>query len=130
MPGHTTNKYNMRYVEMTQQKIADLNDLSDLVKKVNDPALYIQDTRETEKYGRPYHLRTLRKVSILDKDEAEQLLRKVDSSITLKPTSAKLTSYTQAAPFEFSIKAKHFILLHVGKLKAAARVLKGLTKKN
>jgi len=129
MPGHTTNKYNMRYVEMTQQKIADLNDLSDLVKRVNDPALYIQNTRETEKYGRPYHLRTLRKVSILDKDEAEQLLRKVDSSITLKPTSAKLTSYTQAAPFEFQHQGKTFYIATRRKVESGGKSVKGFNKK-
>ena len=114
---------------MTEPQVADLNDLSDLVKKINNPALYIQNTKETEKYGRPYHLRTLKKVAELDKDEAEQLLRKVDASITLKPTSAKLTSYSQAAPFEFQHQGKTFYIATRRKVESGGKSVKGFNKK-
>jgi len=104
----------MRFTEMTEQlngNIANLEELKAFVAKVNNPAIYIQDVRNTEKLGRPYHLRSIKKGQELDKEEVEDILQKVDPSIQLKPTAEKITSYSAGSPFEFMSGGKRIFIV-------------------
>jgi hypothetical protein len=104
----------MRYKEMTEQlngNIANLEELEAFVAKVNNPAIYIQNVRNTEKLGRPYHLRSIKKGQELDKEEVEDILQKADPSIQLKPTAEKITSYSAGSPFEFMSGGKRIFIV-------------------
>lgn len=103
----------MRFKEMSEPNtnIASLEELEAFVAKVNSPAIYIQNVRNTEKLGRPYHLRSIKKGQELDKEEVEDILQKVDRSIQLKPTAEKITSYSAGSPFEFMSGGKRFFIV-------------------
>jgi len=103
----------MRYKEMSESddNIASLEELKAFITKVSHPAIYIQNERNTEKLGRPYHLRSLKKGQELDKEEVEDILQKVDRSIQLKPTAEKITSYSAGSPFEFMSGGKRFFIV-------------------
>ena len=103
----------MRFKEMSElnSNIASLEELEAFVTKVNNPAIYIQNVRNTEKLGRPYHLRSIKKGQELDKEEVEDILQKVDRSIQLKPTAEKITSYSAGSPFEFMSGGKRFFIV-------------------
>lgn len=121
----------MRYLEVTEpnNNIASLDELKTFVQKVNSPAIYIQNVRETEKLGRPYHLRSIKKGNELDKDEVEAILKKVDPSITLKPTSEKLTSYSAGAPFEFMSGGKRYFIVTRAAIASGGKKVKIFNKK-
>lgn len=103
----------MRFKEISEpnSNIASLEELEAFVTKVNNPAIYIQNVRNTEKLGRPYHLRSIKKGQELDKEEVEDILQKVDRSIQLKPTAEKITSYSAGSPFEFMSGGKRFFIV-------------------
>ena len=84
---------------MTEQlngNIANLEELEAFVAKVNNPAIYIQDVRNTEKLGRPYHLRSLKKGQELDKEEVEEA----------KPDFLDLVSYDGLDKISFALSVR------------------------
>lgn len=122
-------KQNTQSDDKKKDKIASLDDLKSFVNRVNNPLIYIQNTKETEKYGRPYHLRSLKKGNELDKDEVEAELKKIDPSIKLAPTGEKLTSYNAGKPFEFMSGGKKYYFVARATINSGGKKVKVFNKK-
>jgi hypothetical protein len=89
---------------------------SSLATITKDPTIIqVHKVRDTEDKGRPYHLRTVQKGHELDKEQAEQILKKLPqgNSIVLQPitnSQKKITSFNRAEGMQFVYQNKTYYI--------------------